>query len=456
VRTWQKFLVYLQKEKNMKHKLYLLFVLFLLLSSMLAAQLPVWQKLTSSAFLTSRSDHTTLNFGNSVWVLGGQTPAQDDAYSSTDGTTWTRTSGTGVAGSTPFTARYAHGAVVFNNRMWVIAGSNAPTAGGLIVNPNMIYDSLDGVTWTVHSSVALPGRSNFQAVVFQGQIWALGGANADGTGTRSDVWSSPDGDTWTQVTNTAPWGPRMNHSAIVFKDALYLYGGYSGTALYTDVWRSLNGVDWTQVATTLPPRHHAASSVAYGMLWMAGGVINTSLVRTQDTWVSEDGVLWRQYGPSIVPPPANDWWSARRGAKMALQPGTNKLLLIGGSSATGTLAENPDGRPGTNDVWTIPVMLPSELKLVSAHGGVVVNWRYTGVVDPLTLHFEIQRCEYGGPFGTMGIVDGYTTVYIDTTAVVGHVYSYRVQAYTNTYSSGYGLQATIVPLGRSKKSMTTS
>ena len=81
--------------------------------------------------------------------------------------------------------------------------------------------------------------------------------NAAGFALMSELASSNN---WTQVTNTAPWSGRWGHAAVVLNGRMLVLGGYDGS-YRNDVWASTNGLDWTEVTNAAPwsaRRSHAA------------------------------------------------------------------------------------------------------------------------------------------------------------------------------------------------------
>jgi len=72
-------------------------------------------------------------------------------------------------------------------------------------------------------------------VVFDDKIWLLGGL-ADGRGNASAVWFSSDGKTWTEAVSDVIWKVRHEPSCLVFKNRLWVMGGYTDGGLLNDVW----------------------------------------------------------------------------------------------------------------------------------------------------------------------------------------------------------------------------
>ncbi len=56
-----------------------------------------------------------------MWVIAGSPPWSNDVWYSTDGVNWTAAT---LAGDFP--ARHDHTSVVYDNKMWVIAGEKGP------------------------------------------------------------------------------------------------------------------------------------------------------------------------------------------------------------------------------------------------------------------------------------------------------------------------------------------
>ncbi len=62
----------------------------------------------------------------------------------------------------------------------------------------------------------------------------------------NDVWCSEDGEHWTQLTEHAGWSPRLWFSSVVYRDHIWMLGGWSNNPSknWGDVWYSKDGKDW--------------------------------------------------------------------------------------------------------------------------------------------------------------------------------------------------------------------
>ncbi len=148
--------------------------------------------------------------------------------------------------------------VKFKDSIWIIGES-----------PERIYRSRDGREWVkvnVKDDKRFIPRSKAAITGFQNKIWIIGGVwtgempdSNNTVGGRhvayivmNDVWSSIDGESWELVTDKAPWGARMDASAVEFNGKLFLVGGdrYGREKTGSEVWESPNGRAWINTSIT--------------------------------------------------------------------------------------------------------------------------------------------------------------------------------------------------------------
>jgi hypothetical protein len=164
---------------------------------------------------------------------------------------------------------------------------------------NDVWSSADGVHWEcVTEQAPWPARAYLGAVVFQDKLWVLGGGNyLPNYQVRNDVWSSPDGVNWTQETEAAPWSPRIWFSAAVYRDHLWVLGGWSNNPSknWNDVWYSADGKKWQQLETPTiwTPRHEHSAYVFQDKLWVLGG---HAAPLTNDVWQLSLPENWMKSG----------------------------------------------------------------------------------------------------------------------------------------------------------------
>ncbi|HJT24078.1 MAG TPA: hypothetical protein VJ873_05845, partial [bacterium] len=191
--------------------------------------------------------------------------------------------------------------------------------------------------------------------VFNGQMWAVGGASGSPDGSVTyyygDVYSSNNGSNWTKVNPNAPFGGRYGSQVLSYNGKLWLVGGNNNGTLKNDVWNSTNGSDWTQVlgasvtgtATQFSPREDFGALVYNNVMWVIGGYgPNFS---NNDVWNSTDGVTWNQVLADGNPGATQ--FSRRWGIATAVY--NNAMWVITGAFS---IASNTNPTTVYSDVWT--------------------------------------------------------------------------------------------------------
>ena len=288
---------------------------------------------------------------------------------------------TKTSGSNKWTAREGHTSVVFNGKIWVMGESG----GGR----NDVWSSPDGKTWTqVDADADWKAHDYHTSVVFDSKIWIMGGQRgADSITFYNDVWSSPDGETWTESTppsnaskKTAGagknwWPERSYHTSVVFDSKIWVMGG-TGNAFYNDVWSSPDGSNWTQVEAA------AEWEVRYG---------HTSVVFPPD---GAGKKIWVMGGTDVDYEDLNDVWSSNNGQTWG--KGTSlthpvslastveykgRLWSLGGNE-DGTKVFLSSADPATG--WTAENTLPKAIRKIQAvvfkNRIWVLGGRYGGII----------------------------------------------------------------------------
>jgi len=216
---------------------------------------------------------------------------------------WTK-----ITEKAPFAPRDGAGALVWNNRMWLLGGWNPndkinfPT----ICNSE-VWSSTDGRNWQlVDQKAPWEGRHTAGYVVHQGKMWIVGGDVIQGH-YQNDIWNTVDGKIWEKVSETAPWAPRCLHYTVAFQGKIWVMGGQmlppfapGPEKFYSDVWNSEDGIAWTKVAENMPwgERGLIGGSVVFkDRMWILGGGTYDTPDRRErkfynDVWSSADGVHW--------------------------------------------------------------------------------------------------------------------------------------------------------------------
>ena len=248
---------------------------------------------TDSAGFISRYQSSFVVFNNKMWIIAGVEPVRygsfSDVWYSSDGTSWSP-----ATQKAPFRTRFLHTSLAFNSKIWVIAGSNDSQS---VYNPlGDVWSSSDGSVWDQATSAALfSPRSGHTSVVFNNEMWVIGGE--DNSGFKNDVWHSTDGVTWVQSSANGGFLPRSGHISAVFDNKMWVIAGNWGnyaTTLFVDDWYSTDGVTWIQAAVNsgFTPCAYPNSVVFDNMIW----VIVTKVEPENSPFSLESQVWHSSYG----------------------------------------------------------------------------------------------------------------------------------------------------------------
>jgi hypothetical protein len=214
-------------------------------------------------------------------------------------------------------------------------------------------------------------RYDHAAVSFNDKIWVLGGYNGGitfGDTYYEDVWSSEDGEKWTEELEVAPWHGRRGHSVVVHDagdgEAMYLIGGFevdeeTGYRQYTnDVWRSIDGKNWSQIKErTEPPldslydwyprmEHSCVVKSIDGedfVYLVAGRSMREDIngrfatIYHNDVWRSQDLINWERID--------NNNYGIRGDQAFALDPSSGRMYMQGGTHGFVFTSENNSEHP---------------------------------------------------------------------------------------------------------------
>lgn len=236
-------------------------------------------------------------FKDRMWMMGGwyngRLPghsASNAVWSSTDGENWRQ-----VAAHAAWSPRLAAGIVVFKGEMWILGGIENYYFGDERSLKNDVWHSPDGIHWQCASACAdWSPRAYHQAVVHDGRMWVMGGGNyVPRHHAMNDVWCSDDGVHWSQVNAAASWGPRLWFSSVVYRQHLWVLGGWSQEQdNYGDVWCSRDGRHWQQLKSEViwKSRHEHSAFVFKDRIWVAGGHARPL---TNDVWSLQLPADWK-------------------------------------------------------------------------------------------------------------------------------------------------------------------
>jgi hypothetical protein len=229
----------------------------------------------------------SLVFRDKMWMMGGRklpgTEVTNEVWASEDGAQWQKV---GQAGWSP---RLAPGFAVFQDKMWILGGTSDYYQNNDQTLMNDVWSSADGRQWKLETADAgWAKRTHGQAAAFDGKLWILGGGQrAPDVVVRNDVWSSEDGVHWKQVTESAPWEPRLWFSSLVYRDRMWVLGGWSDAqGNFEDVWYTQDGKNWTQLKSDVvwSKRHELSAFVFQDKIWVTAGAAGPDNILSGQVW----------------------------------------------------------------------------------------------------------------------------------------------------------------------------
>jgi DNA-binding beta-propeller fold protein YncE len=262
----------------------------------------------------------------------------------------------------------------------------------LLLLPQLSFAQI-GATWSNIGTIPFGPRAHMANVIFNNQIWSIAGDNGNtvssvdfGGTAYNDVWSSPNGSTWTRVlaNNTTPgttqFPIRTDSRAVVLNNKIFILNGINSNLTSTndpfasssDVWSSADGASWTRVtpgSQAINPKDMIGDIAGYGCavfnnkIWVVGGYTLThaevdgfeqiNLPAVNDVWSSPDGVTWTHFAGTGTCNPGTGFFTPRKWPSVFVWGG--RLYVAGGEQIYNypNCGTGPNGNDtDANDVWS--------------------------------------------------------------------------------------------------------
>lgn len=342
----------------------------------------IWSSMYSMGFGNGRVSFPTVYFQGKVWIFGGydgngSNGCRNDIWSSVDGeANWRR-----EVENAPWSGRAGHTVTEFNNKLYLIGGTQCNNTIS-----SEIWESSDGVNWTIVEKNSLLGRVGHTTQVLNGKMYVMGGfTNYQLQGYINDVIYTTNGSNWTVATPNAVWADRANHTSVVYDKKLWVFGGVNASnssislyltpfpgpsislplSIYSDVWNSSDGVTWNLVTSNAPwgPREAHTSVVFDNKMWVLGGsTAQTGSYLNNEAWNSIDGLNWTLAGKHI-----------------ALEKGNYASVVTPASYGQGTFllpdVSTDQGNSTTSTLTLMGTVDPKNTNTTSWYGYVLVPWQ---------------------------------------------------------------------------------
>lgn len=328
-----------------------------------------------------------------VGVRGG--PAT--AWTSFDGTTWTRTPSEGLDGG--YLSDIGSGGPGF-----IATGSRGPEGGN---GEETIWTTEDGISWK-----RLPDDPVFGDTLFISAV-APGGPGMVAVGSWMGAWYSSDGSAWERA-SVPPVPPEVYPGDDGESPQIYLTdvadrGGRlvsTGWAMLKDnsevvvVWTSRDGRSWTDVPTqadVFPPGSFISEITAGPDGFVAVGQITVAQASTPAIWHSSDGQDWRLHRPG---PDGLQLYSVAAGNGGYVAVGATMGCTTDCAAREAVVMTSADG-----ETW---VRVPSGPEFRVAQPGDLENAQGAAMFDVVA---------WGSRFAALGEYDGEPTVWVTAPGV---------------------------------------
>jgi hypothetical protein len=241
-----------------------------------------------------------------------------------------------------------------------LSGSGLDRLYGIFKNVRgtyALYSSATGVdAWRLEHGDVPQHMATSPGVYYKNKLWLIGGSSVDPDSLLNEVWcyeadQSSKKQSWKRKGDFPSTMPaRMGHACVVFKDTIWVIGGYNNGTAYRDAWQGKEGsngqlewmplhekCDWAgrlnpAAATWTPPD-------GLPEVWIYGGSeYPQSSDPLRDFWSTRDGITWQKMDANRRPPvpimpdpgaPLASALVAFRQTESSETAESDRLLLIG-------------------------------------------------------------------------------------------------------------------------------
>lgn len=241
-----------------------------------------------------RSKHTVIAYKDAIYVFGGDNGKcmlNDLLRFDVKEMSWGRALLTGC----PPAPRYHHSAVVHNTSMYVFGGYTGDIhSNSNLTNKNDLFEykfnSGQWVEWKFNSKSPVPvPRSAHGAAIFDNKLWIFAGY--DGNARLNDMWTVSlvgDNKTWEEVDQQGESPPTCcNFPVAVARECMFVFSGQSGAKITNTLFQfNFQSKMWTRISTEHilrgpappPARRYGHTMVAFDRhLYVFGGAADATV-----------------------------------------------------------------------------------------------------------------------------------------------------------------------------------
>uniref|UniRef100_A0A672G691 Leucine-zipper-like transcription regulator 1 n=1 Tax=Salarias fasciatus TaxID=181472 RepID=A0A672G691_SALFA len=242
-----------------------------------------------------RSKHTVVAYRDAIYVFGGDNGA--------------------FTTGTPPAPRYHHSAVVYGSSMFVFGGYTGDIySNSNLKNKNDLFEykfaTGQWTEWKVEGSLPV-ARSAHGATVYNDKLWIFAGY--DGNARLNDMWTISLQDRehacWEEIDQSGEIPPSCcNFPVAVCRDKMFVFSGQSGAKITNNLFQfEFKGHMWTRIPTEHllrgspppPQRRYGHTMVAFDRhLYVFGGAADNTLPNELHCY-DVDSQTWEVIHPSL-------------------------------------------------------------------------------------------------------------------------------------------------------------
>ncbi|XP_054727948.1 leucine-zipper-like transcriptional regulator 1 homolog [Anastrepha obliqua] len=276
-----------------------------------------WTKMLECAEFVGakRSKHTVVAYKDAMFVFGGdngKTMLNDLIRFGVKDKSWGRACATG----TPPAPRYHHSAVVYGSSMFIFGGYTGDIhSNSNLTNKNDLFEykfqSAMWVEWKFSGRMPVP-RSAHGAAVYDNKMWIYAGY--DGNARLNDMWTlnlTGENHQWEEVEQKGERPPTCcNFPVAVARHCMYVFSGQSGLQITNSLfefhfksktWRRISNESVLRGAAAAPPSRRYGHTMVHHdrFLYVFGGSADSTLPNDLHCF-DLDSQVW-----SVITPEAN-------------------------------------------------------------------------------------------------------------------------------------------------------
>ncbi|KAF2068693.1 hypothetical protein CYY_009983, partial [Polysphondylium violaceum] len=187
-----------------------------------------WNQVTFGNGPAMRTQHSSILWNNSMYIFGGRNasgPKNDLYVYSFETQLWSEVP---TEGAKP-TARFGHSAIVDDNHMIVFGGIGVGEQSQQQAINELYSLNLETKVWSLIISPAVPTPRAFHTATFyKGQMWVIGGQDAQ-TNLLDEIYTfSTTSNTWSKIQlegSSSLFTARSSHTASLLQDSIIITGG---------------------------------------------------------------------------------------------------------------------------------------------------------------------------------------------------------------------------------------